>query len=113
LTCLWTQHQTSIHGCQIFFIAYGQNLNKKWPNWLFFEKVKVKITKSFNYDNLHNHKGLKMFKKAVYFLPIKSGFAKEASFAPKLVVLKVVDIDPQGTINSHGVEWGSLNSLKF
>jgi len=54
-----------------------------------------------------------MFKKAVYFLPIKSGFAKEASFAPKLVVLKVVDIDPQGTINSHGVEWGSLNSLKF
>ena len=33
------------------------------------------------------------------------------------VVLKVVDIDPQGSIgpskgsiNSHGVEWGSLNS---
>jgi len=32
------------------------------------------------------------------------------------VVLKVVDIDPQGSIgpckgsiNSHGVEWGSLN----
>jgi len=34
----------------------------------------------------------------------------------KAVVLKVVDIDPQGSIgrskgsiNSHGVEWGSLN----
>jgi len=34
----------------------------------------------------------------------------------KEVVLKVVDIDPQGSngqskgsINSHGVEWGSLN----
>jgi len=33
------------------------------------------------------------------------------------VVLKVVDIDPQGSIgpskgltNGHGVEWGSLNS---
>jgi len=33
------------------------------------------------------------------------------------VVLKVVDIDPQGSIgpfkgsiNSHGVEWGSVNS---
>jgi len=25
------------------------------------------------------------------------------------VVLKVVDIDSQGSINSHGVEWGSLN----
>jgi len=34
------------------------------------------------------------------------------------MVLKVVDIDPQGSvgpskgsINSHGVEWGSLNGL--
>jgi len=36
------------------------------------------------------------------------------------MVFKVVDIDPQGSIgpykgsiNSYGVEWGSLNGLKF
>jgi len=26
-------------GCQIFFIAYGQNLDKKWPKWLFLKKL--------------------------------------------------------------------------
>ena len=40
----------------------------------------------------------------------------EKKTLPTSVVLKVVDIDPQGSIgpskgsiNSHGVEWGSLN----
>ena len=43
---------------------------------------------------------------------MKKNFVEPA----KPVVLKVVDIDPQGSvgpskgsINSHGVEWGSLN----
>jgi len=67
-------------GCQIFFVAYGQNLNKKWPKWLFSEKVMAKITKSFKYGNLHRTQNVR---KAVYFLPKKSGFANEASFGPK------------------------------
>jgi len=27
------------HGCQIFIAACGQNPDKKWPKWLFFEKL--------------------------------------------------------------------------
>jgi len=34
-------------GCQIFYVAYGQNSNEKWPKWLFFEKVMAKHTKCF------------------------------------------------------------------
>jgi len=34
-------------GCQIFsYVAYGQNPDKKWPKWPFFENVMAKITKS-------------------------------------------------------------------
>jgi len=25
-----------------FFVAYGQNPDKKWPKWLFFKKVMAK-----------------------------------------------------------------------
>jgi len=34
---------------------------------------------------------------------------KVGNHCSKAVVLKVVDIDPQGSINRHMVEWGSLN----
>jgi len=42
--------KTLAQSCQIFFVAYGQNHNKKW---LFFEKVVAKNTKCFNYGNLY------------------------------------------------------------
>jgi len=35
--------------CQTFFVAYGQNLNKKWPKWLFFENVMAKNAKWLSY----------------------------------------------------------------
>jgi len=28
---------TVSQGCQIFFAAYGQNHDKKWPKWLFLK----------------------------------------------------------------------------
>jgi len=37
-------------------MAYGQNPNKKLPNWLFFDEVMAKITKCFNYGNFHIHR---------------------------------------------------------
>ena len=47
-----------MQGCQISFVAYGQNPDKKW---LFFKKVMAKITKCFNYGNFHIHRCLKLF----------------------------------------------------
>jgi len=41
-----------------FFVAYGQYPNKKWPKLLLFRKVMVKITRYFNYGNLHIHTGV-------------------------------------------------------
>jgi len=32
-----------------FSVAYGQNPDKKWPKWLFFEKIMAKITTCFNH----------------------------------------------------------------
>jgi len=46
-----------------FFAAYGQNPDKKWPKWLFFEKVMAIITKCFNYGNFYIHRCLKLFGK--------------------------------------------------
>jgi len=50
-------------GCQIFLVAYGRNLDKKWPKWLFFEKVMAKLIKCFNYGNFHIHRCLKLFRR--------------------------------------------------
>jgi len=76
-------------GCQIFFLAYGRNPDKKWPKWLFFENVVAKITKCFNNDNFHVHRCLKLFQKAVYFLPKTCSFIKEASFYPTTAISAV------------------------
>jgi len=54
-------------GCQIFFVAYGQNPVNKWPKWLFFDNVMAKITKCFNYGNFHIHRCLKLFGKQYIF----------------------------------------------
>ena len=55
--------------CQIFLVAYGQNPDKKWPKWLFFQKCMAKITDCFNYGNFYIHRCLKFFgnRKAVYW----------------------------------------------
>jgi len=52
---------TPNQGCQIFSVASGQNPDKKWPKWLFFENVMAKITKCFNCGNFYIHRGLKLF----------------------------------------------------
>jgi len=52
---------TPNQGCQIFSVASGQNPDKKWPKWLFFEKVMAKITKCFNCGDFYIHRGLKLF----------------------------------------------------
>jgi len=57
------------------------------------------------------------FRIRAYGKGLGSSFGFSGSvFRARAVVLKVVDIDPQGSIgppkgsiNSHGVEWGSLN----
>jgi len=69
------------------FVAYGQNPDKKWPKWLFFEKVMAKITKFF-YGNLHVHRCLKLFGRQYIFCQ-KCGFAKEASFYFKTAISAV------------------------
>jgi len=38
--CFQRVHQ----GWQIFFVAFGQNPDQKWPKWLFLENVMAKIT---------------------------------------------------------------------
>jgi len=64
------RHFSQDQGCQIFL----------WPKWLFFEKVVAKITKSFNYGNLHSDGKLKMFVGSIFFakknldLPTKEDF---------------------------------------
>jgi len=52
---------------------------------MFFQNVIAKITKYFNYGNLHSERTQNLWR-AVYFLPKFSGFANKASFAPKLTI---------------------------
>jgi len=68
--------------CQIFSVAYGQNLNKKWPKLLFFENVVAKITKCFTYGNLYNDRGLKMFGRPYLFCQ-KIWFSNRCKFWPQ------------------------------
>jgi len=70
-------------GCQIFFAAYGQNPDKKWPKWLFFEKVMAKITKCFNYGNFYIHTYLKLFGKQYIFRRKNVVFPKKQVSTPK------------------------------
>jgi len=58
---------------------------------VFFQKCMAKITNRFNYGNVYIHRCLKLFgnRKAVYCLPKKCAFAKEASFYPKTTIYAV------------------------
>jgi len=70
-------------GCQIFFAVYGQNFDKKWPQWLLFEKVKAKITKCFNYGNFYIHRCLKLFGKQYTFCRKNVVLPKKQVSTPK------------------------------
>jgi len=48
-------------------IKNGQNPDKKWPKWLFFENVMAKITKCFNCVNFYFHRVLKFFGRQYIF----------------------------------------------
>jgi len=62
LPCTDYEHIWPNRVARCFLLFYGQNLNKKWPKLLFFEKVMAKNTKCYNYGNLYNHhKGPKVF----------------------------------------------------
>jgi len=73
-------------GLPDFFVAYGQNPDKKWTKWLFFEKVMAKTTKCFNYCNFHTHRCLKLFGRQYIFcqknvvLPNKQVFTLKQQF---------------------------------
>jgi len=75
-------------GCQIFFVAYGQNPDKKWTKSLFFENAMAKITKCFNYGNFYIHRCLKLFGRQYIFcgknvvLPKKQGITLKQEFLP-------------------------------
>jgi len=60
-------------------------LIKKWPKWLFFEKVTAKITKCFNCGNFYIRRGLKLFG-SVFFAGNNCFFDKESSFNPKTAI---------------------------
>jgi len=71
-------------GCQTFFVAYGQNPDKKWPKWLFFEKVMAKITKCFQVISIFI--GVSNYLEGSIFFAKKCSFAKEASFYLKTAI---------------------------
>jgi len=75
-------------GCQIFFIAYGQNPDKNGQNGCFLKKVMAKITKSFNYGNFHIHRCLKLFGSQYIFCQ-KTWFCQRSKFYPKTAIFAV------------------------
>jgi len=86
------RNNTHIQGSKIFFVADGQNPDKKWPKWLFFEKVIANIAKCFNYGNFHIHRCLKLFGRLYIFcrknvvLPKKQVFTLIQQFLRKLKI---------------------------
>ena len=68
-------------GNQGFFVAYGQNPDKKCPKWLFFENVMAKITKCFNYGNFHINWCIKLFGDSIFFVE-EMWFCQRSKFLP-------------------------------
>jgi len=73
-------------GCQIFFVAYGQNSDKKWPKWLFFKKAMAKITKRLNYGNFHIHRYFKLFGRQYIFCQRNKFLPWNSNFCCKLKI---------------------------
>ena len=111
LSCSQT---TMVQMCQDFQTICGEKLTKISENILGVYNPTSKFKLSGWPADLSNWLLYEKFGFAIFLEKAKHKVRNKRQFKP--VVLKVVDIDPQGSIgptkgsiNSDGVEWGSLN----